>query len=435
MRVWSWIYRTGLRALRASARLVPPGESKLSRGLRGRREAWQRLIRWARDGRDPTRPLAWFHAPSVGEGLMARVVMEALRERVPGIQVAYTYFSPSAVAFAHRLPADVRDFMPWDLPDEAGPVLDALEPDVVVFAKTEVWPVLTAEARARGVPAVLVGGALPEGAGRLRWPARTFLRPAFRGLARVGAIAEDDARRFGRLGARAEAIVVTGDPAIDDAADRAGSVDPSAPWLAPFRDEPRPTLVAGSTWPPDEAVLVPAAGLARERVPRLRLVVAPHEPSPEHLEPLEAALRDGGWRTARLGEVEEVGSVEGVDAVIVDRVGVLAQLYAVGRVAWVGGGFGRDGLHSVLEPAAAGIPVLFGPRHANSRAASELLAEGAAREVGGVEEAAAVLERCLDDPDARARAGGAARAFIDRHRGAARRSARMVMEAMEDVGA
>lgn len=431
MSIGAWLYRTTLRGARLASPLLGFGDSKLARGIRGRRRAVERLVRWGRQARDPARPVVWFHAPSVGEGLVARAVAEALSGRRPELQVVYTYFSPSAVAFADRFPADVRGYLPWDLPDEVEPVLDALDPAALVFTKTEVWPELTSAAADRAVPALLVGGTLPADAGRLRWPARPFLRPTFRSLVRVGAVAGGDADRFRRLGVPPARCEVTGDPGIDSASERAGGADPGSPHLRPFHDTRRPTLVAGSTWPEDEDVLVPAATRVRDAHPELRLIVAPHEPTPAHVRPLLEALDAGGWRVERLGAVEEAGSAAGVDAVVVDRVGVLAQLYTVGRVAYVGGGFGGDGLHSVLEPAAAGLPVLFGPRHRNARAAGDLLDRKAAREVAGAEEMARRLRVWLEDDEERRRAGERARRYIDEHRGAADRSAELVLEVMD----
>lgn len=411
--------------------LLASGDSKLARGLRGRSDDARRLIEWGRRARDPSRPTVWFHAPSVGEGMMARAVMEALRARRPDVQLVYTYFSPSAVPFADRIPADVRGYLPWDLPERVGPVLDALKPDVLAFTKTEVWPELTRAARERGVAPVLVGGTLTPGAGRLRWPARPFLRPTFRRLERAAAVSDGDAARFRRLGVAPARTVVAGDPGIDSAARRAGRADPSASFLAPLHDDARPTLLAGSTWPPDEEVLVPAATRVRDRRPELRLVAAPHEPTPGRVDELAGALRAAGWRTERLGTVEETGSAAGVDAVVVDRLGVLAELYTAGSIAYVGGGFGSDGLHSVLEPAAVGLPVLFGPNHSNAWAAGQLLDEGAARQVGDTGALADAVEAWIQDEGGRGEAGRRARAFIDRHRGAAERCADVVLEVME----
>ena len=138
---------------------------------------------------------------------------------------------------------------------------------------------------------------------------------------------------------------------------------------------------------------------------------------------LEVRAQREGWRSARLGQIESVGACGDADVVVVDRVGVLAELYTVGDIAWVGGGFHGHGLHSVLEPAAAGLPVLFGPRHRNARAAGELLASGAARMVRDVDEAALALAGWLEDADARAASGASGVRYIEAHLGAAGRTA------------
>lgn len=428
MSVAEAIYRVVVRGIRAAAPLCSRGGSKLARGIRGRRDAAAPLISWAEAHRRAGAPAAWFHAPSAGETLQARSVMESLGRRLPGLQIAFTHFSPSAVSLARRMPADVAGYLPWDLPDETGCVLDALRPDLLAFTKTEVWPTLTREAERRGVPMALVAATLPAGAGRLRRLARPFLRPAFRRLERVCAISEEDGERFGLLGVPGGRVVVTGDPAVDSAAARAEGADPDASHLAPFAGEERLTLVAGSTWPSDEAVLLPAADRVRARHPGLRLVVAPHEPHDGHLRPLVAALRSEGWSARRLTEVEETGSAEGVDAVVVDRLGVLADLYSVGAVAWVGGGFHGEGLHSVLEPAAWGLPVVIGPRHENAREARGLLERGGAAVVDSVERAAAVIEAWLGEPGRGRAVGARGRRYIDEHRGASDRTARVLAE-------
>lgn len=437
------LYRLAMVALRRISPLFSRGESKLARGLRDRRTAADELLRWGRAERDPTRPLIWFHAPSVGEGFQARAVAEELRRTRPDVQVVYTYFSPSAVSFARGMPADVRGYLPWDVPVEMGPVLDALSPDVIAFTKTEVWPVLTQEADRRDVPTVLVAATLPPGAGRTSAPGRWLLSSTFRRLRRVAAIAEEDARRFSILGVPRERVVVTGDPGIDSAAERLEGADSGAAHLAPFVGgsgeagtgasasavpADRATLVAGSTWPPDEDVLIPAVSRVRESLSELRLIIAPHEPTEAHVQPLLDVLERNGWSVSLLSEVVKKGSTEGADAVVVDRVGVLADLYTVGTVAYVGGGFHEDGLHSVLEPAAAGIPVLFGPRHSNARAADELLEAGGASEVATSRELADALEGWLADPERARVAGGRAKSYIERHRGAARRTVELLTE-------
>lgn len=423
------LYGLAVRAFRALVPPWAPEHSKLARGMAGRRGADLRLRAWAGSSRNPDRRLAWFHAPSVGEGLQARAVLEALLERRPDLQAAFTFFSPSAESLARRMPVDVSDYLPWDLPGEVGPVLDAVRPGLLAFTKTEVWPILAREAARRDVPTVLIAATLPPGAGRLRLPARWYLRRAFGRLRAVAAISADDGKRFSDgLGVPPERIVVTGDPGIDSAWSRVRTADAEAAYLRPFLREPAPTLVAGSTWPPDEQVLLPACRAIRTEVSGLRLILAPHEPTEDRLVSLEDALLADGWSAGRLGALEERGEVGGADAVIVDRVGVLAQLYTVGTAAYVGGGFHDEGLHSVLEPAAAGLPVAFGPRHANARAAADLLARKAASEAESADGLARVLGRWLTDEAARGEAGARASGYIQEHRGAAARTADLLLE-------
>jgi 3-deoxy-D-manno-octulosonic-acid transferase len=127
-----------------------------------------------------------------------------------------------------------------------------------------------------------------------------------------------------------------------------------------------------------------------------------------------------------LGTVERGGSVGSVDAVVIDRVGALAHLYTVADMAYVGGGFGRDGLHSVLEPAAAGVPTMFGPRHENARSAGKLVEQGGARSVADAKALEATLRGWLSNPKAKRDAGGQALDYIGAHRGAAIRTAELL---------
>lgn len=431
MRPSQTLYRVVQEAVRALVPVLARGDSKTARGLRARRDAHEVLARWGASTRDPGRPTVWLHAPSVGEGLQARAVLEALRARRADLQAVFTHFSPSAEKLARDMPADVSGYLPWDLEATMGRVLDAVRPDLIVFSKTEVWPVLVQEAGRRGIPSVLVAGTLAAEAGRLRWPARDFLRSTWDALDRVAAIAPDDAGRFVQLGVAPDRVVVTGDPGVDSAAVRCRAADPGAPYLAPFHADPRPTIVAGSTWPADDSVLLPALDTVREHVPEVRVVLAPHEPEPPYVAELVERLGATGWRAATLSAVERSGSTRQLDAIVVDRVGVLAHLYTIGTVAYVGGGFHDSGLHSVLEPAAARLPVCFGPLHANARAAGELLALGGACEAGDPEALGHIVEEWLEDHEALDYAATRAFGYIDAHLGAAARTAELLNEILD----
>ncbi len=425
MDVAAALYDWGIDFGRRVLRRTPFMPDKMRRGIEGRRELVDRIESWARDQRGESK-LAWFHAPSVGEGLQTRPVIEALRAFRPELQVFYTYYSPSAVKLAQRMPVDYADYMPFDLVADLMRVMEAVKPDVLVFGKLDVWPNATRVARWRDVPLALVNATVAPNSSRLRWPARRLLRGAYARLDAVGAISMADAARLALLGVPADRIEITGDARFDQVWARAQAVDRSKPPLAALGGHAGPTLVAGSTWPEGEERLVPAIAAARRAHPELRTIIAPHEPTPDHLQGLEARLRRHGLGHVRLSAIERADE-EPREVVVVDRVGVLGELYALADVAYVGGGFGRRGLHSVLEPAALGVPSLFGPHHANAREASELIARrGAiAAEDGAALESA--LAHWLSDPAARAAAGRAASNYVQANLGAGRRNAELVL--------
>ena len=406
---------------RVLAAVVPASDTKLLRALRARRGIRARYAAWARADRATARALLWMHAPSVGEGLQARPVLQLARRERPDLQLAYTFFSPSAAAFARGLDVDFADYLPFDTVADGEAALDALGPRALVFSKLDVWPTLARIAAGRGVRLGLVSATLAEGSSRRRGMAARLLSDAYARLDAVGAIDARDAERLVGLGVRRDRIEVTGDTRYDQVWARVRGVDRTAGLVAMLTSN-RPTLVAGSTWPADERPLLAAWTRVRAAVPEARLVIAPHEPTESHLTPIERWAAEARVRSARLGGDDAPNA----DVVVVDRVGVLGDLYALATVAYVGGGFHAAGLHSVLEPAAFGIPVLFGPRYANSRDAELLIVAG-----GGASEATesgleSRLRTLLTDGSAQRAAGHAARDLVERGLGAAERSWKLV---------
>ncbi|MDH5588794.1 MAG: hypothetical protein OEZ65_09615 [Gemmatimonadota bacterium] len=424
------LYRLAVGGVRLALPAVARG--RVARGVSARRDAHLRLAAWGAAHRDRGRPLVWFHAPSVGEGRQAMAVVRALRERVPEMQSAFTYFSPSAEEFARRAPVDVADVLPWDVPDVVAPVLDALAPDLLVFTRTEVWPVLAEGAAARGVRVAMVAGTVAGDAGRLGSPTRWFLRPTWARMDGVVAVGEADAERFRTMGVRPGTLSVAGDPAVDAASERIRSLDPRATHLTALRDAGAPVVVFGSTWGSDEEVILPALARLREMGEEFIPVVAPHEPGPETVSRLLAGLSRGGWRATTLSAVMAADGASRGEAVVVDGVGLLAELYTVAAAAYVGGGFGRSGLHSVIEPAAAGCPVFFGPIHHRAPAAAELSACGAGRVVRDSAEMARFLRDLLRSADSRDFMGEAGRGYISGHSGAARRCAALLVTLLNE---
>ena len=402
-------------ATHALVRAVPAGDSKFRRALGARRGIVERYERWGKASRDRAHPLVWFHAPSVGEGLQALPVIDLVRSRRPDVQIAYTFYSPSAEAFARTLPADFVDYLPFDTFQDADRIIAALSPSALVFSKLDIWPALTERAAAAGVPVGVISATLPESSGRRGVFARAALGDAYRSIERVGAIDQKDAERLREQGVRGDRIGVTGDTRYDQVWSRARRPTTA---LVKSLHSARPTLVAGSTWPTDEEHLLPAWIRIREKIPDARLIIAPHEASDSHLRSIEAWARRAGLTLARI----DASDARDADIVLVDRYGILGDLYAIADVAYVGGGFQSAGLHSILEPAAFGAPVLFGPRNERSRDAARLVEAGGGAQIGGEVELTIRLADWLGSPPARDAAGGLARAMVQDGLGAAERS-------------
>ncbi|HYN83032.1 MAG TPA: glycosyltransferase N-terminal domain-containing protein [Gemmatimonadaceae bacterium] len=411
---------------RALAAIPPPGNSKASRALRARRGIRHRYAEWAAESRDPSKPLLWVHAPSVGEGLQALPVIQLFRAAHPGAQIAYTFFSPSAERFAATVGADFHDYLPFDTVGDAALALSALRPTALVFSKLDVWPVLVEQAASRGARLGLMSAAMPASSGRRARAAQLFLRDAFHAMDLVGAVSDSDGANLIGAGVRPDRLRITGDARYDQAWSKAESNSAErAALIGPLRAA-RFTLVAGSTWPSDELRLLPAWLAVRRALPSVRLIIAPHELSSGHLESVETWALSSGLEYARTGDP----AASSADVIVVDRYGILGDLYALADVAYVGGGFRDAGLHSLLEPAAFGAPVIIGPGHADNRDASLLVAAGGAFRCSDSAAITSRMRRWLENPESLTRARTAAREVVQSGLGAADRSVEIVESLM-----
>jgi 3-deoxy-D-manno-octulosonic-acid transferase len=410
----------------------------------------------------------WVHSASAGEFLQARILLRELRRVRPAIPLVLTYTSPSAAPLLERFQgADLIFPLPLDTLSNVRRWLDALRPGGLALVDAEVWPNLLIECTRRGVPTALVSARLAGGAGRLRRLARSFYRELYPLFDLVGCIDVVSAERFVEAGTPPAALRVTGDLRIDETLHRIDGVPRKSALPLPAIV---PIVAAGSTWPDDEAVLLPALERLRDRGVFFSLVIAPHEAGEARLSGLEIALDAAGFTPGRLSAVaapvalpakatdhsaapDEVAScpatgathvarlgklqldllppageaqAELLDALVVDRLGLLYRLYAGAAAAYVGGAF-RGALHNVMEPAAFGVPVLTGPRTRKSWLAREMIRAGGLFPVADVQATVAVLEHLLSNEHG-AEAGERARGTLLAHAGATERTLRALAE-------
>ena len=412
-------------AARVAARL--PLGSAAAASLGGRRDAVARWVAWAR--RAPRAgPRVWVHAASVGEALTAEPVIHRMGAARPELQVVLTYTSPALACWPEALPAAVADYAPPEDRGAATTVVTALAPDLLVFSRTDLWPELLDAAHRRGVPVAVLGGTVRPRSLRLAWPARWFLRQLMDPIRFVGAVTAEDAARWKRLGVPGTAVSVTGDPRHDQILERSTNVARVRDLLVWAGADP--TLVAGSVEETDERLVLSAFATVHRDRPRVRLLIVPHETARSSTERLLRHAAGAGvpaalWRGG--------AAPPDLPCLVVEEVGRLADLYLLGTIAYVGGGFRRGGLHAVVEPAAYAVPVVMGPRSLSADA-ERLLAGGGAMALPARDAASALAARWrewTDDSPARGRAGLAARVAL--HQGAARLTANRLLELLRGV--
>ena len=432
-----WLYNALLPAGMLGFRLLSPWNEKVRAGRRGRSGAAERLagLGTAIGGR-----AIWLHSTSAGEYEQARPLAALLAARRPDLGVVHTFFSPSGYEYAGRVAeARHREYLPEDFAPRMGRVLDTLRPRAVVFIKFDLWPNLVVEAHRRGIPVLLVDATLQPRSLRSRWPAVHLYREVYRRLACISAVSAADADRFRRVVPDHPALFVDGDTRFDQVMRRRQNAA-RVPIPPALRATPRPfTCIAGSTWGPDEAVVIPAwrelcANWSGGTPPRLLLV--PHETGPERLAAVESQLRGAGLAWRRYSGLD-AASADGVDAgavVLVDRVGVLAELYGCADAAYVGGAF-TTGVHNVMEPASMGLPVWFGSRHQNAPEAEMLLEAGGAGVVRSAVDLQRAWARLAVDASARASMGERARGVVEDHLGASERCLRRILAALGEDAA
>ena len=364
------------------------------------------------------REVWWLHAASAGEVAGLAPIIAALAERKRAPAIVLTTTTRSGREAARALPGVTwAQLAPLDAWPCVARFIKALSPRRLIVAETELWPTMLILAERAGLKPALVNARLTARSLSRYGLIAPLLAPALRALTVVAAQSDEDAERFKALGMDAPRVLVTGNAKYDRAAPPAAT-DEARAHAAALGWGADPLFVAGSTHPFEEEMVLAAFLAARRRAPALRLVLAPR-----HLERASDAadlLTHAGLKLARWSGP----AVPGADALLLDAMGVLPAFYALARAAFVGGTLVKVGGHNLLEPALAGVPVLFGPHTGHIERPAELLAAhgGGGRRVADVSELAERLgEFACDEAAARA-AGQAALAAATSLRGATART-------------
>lgn len=325
----------------------------------------------------------WIHCASLGEFEQGRPLIEALRKIYPDSRILLSFFSPSGYELRKNYPAaDHIFYLPADMRANARRLVELVQPDLAVFVKYEFWLNTLSALFERKVPALLVSA--------LFRPQQVFFRPYgktwLEALHRFRHIFVQDAASKALLESYGlKHNTLAGDTRVDRVLQLAAA-RVEIPEIEQFAGNAA-LLIAGSTWPPDEALLI---DLLKNGFPEgWKLVMAPHEIGEASLRHLEKLLPRASLRFSQLNNGKAPNDAA---VLLIDNVGMLASLYRYGIVAYIGGGFGA-GIHNTLEPMAFGLPVIFGPRYQKFREAVEMVAAGAAVPVKDANELREAISR------------------------------------------
>ncbi|MFZ1615807.1 MAG: glycosyltransferase N-terminal domain-containing protein [Flavobacteriales bacterium] len=418
------LYDLGTGLYHAAIRLAAPWKPKAAAWVKGREGMWSRL----EAERGELHGCLWMHCASAGEFEQGRPVLEAIKKERPDLPVLLTFFSPSGFEARKAFPLATHvEYLPPDTRVNAQRLQELLRPKVAIFVKYEFWYHHLQALRENGTPTFLVSALFRNNQPFFRWYGGTWRR-MLQGFKQI--YTQDQASMDLLAGLGLRNVSVGGDTRFDRVA-RIIQDDGQLPLAEAFAGE-APSLVCGSTWPEDERLLGEALKGMGKAAPKC--FVVPHELQEAQLEATEKRFPKplARWSELENGDPANIAATLGAErhgTLLVDRMGLLARLYRYGNLAYVGGGF-TDGIHSVLEAAAWGVPVIFGPKYRKFPEAQGLIDNGAGvavKDAAGLKNA---LESWLGDPEAQQMAAAAANKFVQDHKGAAHTVAQAVLKAL-----
>lgn len=386
---------------------------KLRRGVFGRYRIYANL---RKSGILKNRqPVMVVHCASMGEFEHIKPFLVEFKKRKQNFRIIVLFFSPSGYENVRSFPAvDLFLYAPFDWFLPVAKFFSLVNPVLWIVAKHDVWPNQVWISHFLRKPIFLINASLHQQSSRLLWFTRFFHREIYRYFTKILTISQSDQQNFLKL-APAGKVVAAGDTKYDQVIYRRNE-SMKRKLIDPEVTADRFVLLAGSTWPEDQEHLIPAVKKMSNTYRSFLTIFCPHEPTEQHLSQLIGEITPLDYIL-----FSDLENYSGQPIIIVDRIGVLANLYSVASVAYVGGSF-RQNIHNVLEPAVYGIPVLFGPVNDNSHEAQLLKAEGGGIEVHSSTEIENTLNKFVLNEIYRKEAGKKALKIVEKNRGATQKT-------------
>jgi len=387
------------------------------------RDGWSHKLRGLLpEMRTGTAPRVWFHAVSVGEVLQLQQVLDEFRSATPNAEILITTTTETGHQVAmERFPFATVAYYPLDFTWSVRSALDRIQPDLIVLVELELWPNFIRIAHQRGIPLTLINGRLSEKSYHNYQRAAGLIGSLLKRFQLIAVQNEEYANRFRSLGAKQETVEITGSIKFDGV-----STNRDHPLTLELRNhfglnypenENAVIWMAGSTQEPEEVIVHELYEQLRDDFPNLRLIIVPRHP--ERANEIEKEISNQGSSVLRRTQPDENTSLSSTTIGMLDTVGELGACWGLADIAFVGGSFGDRGGQNMLEPAAFGIPVCYGPNTKNFRDIVEQLeAHSGSQRVTSNEEFEAFLRKMLTDHSAAQAMGNNARQFVLSQQGA-----------------
>ena len=392
------LYNIFLRLYPLGIRIVSIWNKKASLWIKGRRK-------FPTIDKTKTTKTIWMHCASLGEFEQGKPLINRIKNDFPSYSIVITFFSPSGYEIEKNFKgADYIFYLPYDSPKHAKKFIELIDPTLVLWVKYEYWYYYLLELKRKNIPTLLISGAFRKDQPFFKWYGNLWKKmlDSFSHY-----FLQNNSSKVLLENIGVKNITVSGDTRFDRVINIAANFD-DIPLMKEFCGSSK-VIVAGSTWEDDEAELIHYA----KTNPHIKFVIAPHEVDEENLRDVKKEFT-GSIFYSELNE----GNADSTQIIIIDNIGMLSRLYKYATITYVGGGFGYDGLHNILEAAVYGKPVIFGPEIDRNFEAEVLIECGGGIIIENALELEKTLSHLFDNQEELKNRGMAAKNYVYTNAGA-----------------
>ena len=348
----------------------------------------------------------WMHVASLGEFEQGLPIIEKIKIKNPSHKILVTFFSPSGYEVKKNTSAaDIVTYLPIDTKKNAKRFIATVNPKLALFIKYEIWPNLLRELQKNNIPALLTSAVFKKEQIYFKWYGK-FMRRSLSTFTHF--FIQDENSKSLLHSIKLSNVTINGDTRLDRVSEILERNN-SLPFMETFKKD-QLCLVAGSTWPEDETILVDYINNSPKGI---KYVLAPHAIKPEKIMGLASSILK---KTAIFSKIDEK-TLADQEVLIIDNIGMLTKIYSYANIAYVGGGF-ATGLHNTLEPAVFGIPVLIGPNHDGLKAEEELISQKGILSIHDTWSFGELMKKLLESPEFIKETGEINAKYISKNKGA-----------------